>query len=77
MDSGVEGLDATAEQLRVAGHLLDRRDRNPGCSRCVGGAAARDELDAELVKPVRERVEAALVVDRQESAADFVSLRGA
>ena len=63
---GVERDDAVAEQLPEAGELLERGHRDPLVGERLRGAAARDQLDAELGELPRERGEAGLVVDGEE-----------
>src|SRR5690606_28696876 len=58
------------EGLREAGQLLDRGDRNAGLGDARGGRARRDEGDAGGVESRGEVLEAGLVVDADEGAAD-------
>ena len=66
----MEGLHPAAEQLRDAGHLLDARDRSPSSLDERRRAAARDQLDAQLVQAAGELLQAGLVEDGDEGAED-------
>ena len=44
---GVEGLDAAVEHLGKAGEVADVLDGEAGIAKRAGGAAGRDEFDAE------------------------------
>ena len=59
----MERLDAASEQLGDLRQVVDTPDLDPVLRQVVGGAAAGDELDAELG-------EALLVVRRQKCALD-------
>jgi len=67
----VQGLDAAVHHLRKAGEVLDRADLEAGLGERGGGAAGRDELDAEARQAAGEVDDAALVGDRQQGAADL------
>ena len=54
VDARVKRLDASAEELGDLGQVLDALDVDPVLGQVVGGAAARDELDAEVGEPARE-----------------------
>jgi hypothetical protein len=70
MDVRVERLDSPAEQLGHLGQLLDGSDRDSDLLEERGRAAAGDELDVELRQAPGERLQAVLVVDRDQRAAD-------
>ncbi len=70
VDVRVQRLDPAAEQLWHLGQLLDRRHRDPDLLQEGGRAAAGDELDVELRQPAGERLEALLVVHREQRASD-------
>ena len=53
-----------------------RSTSRPSSSMKVGGAAARDELAAELREPARELVEPGLVVDRDQRAHSSLTTSG-
>ena len=57
VDPRVERLDAAAEHLGRPGQLLDARDSRPRLLERVGGAAAGDQLDAEVGEPACEVLE--------------------
>jgi len=65
VDARVKRFHAPAEHLGDVGQLLDARDLDPALAQELGGSAARDELDVELLKPAREVLEARLVERRQ------------
>ena len=66
MNGRVQGFHATVE------HLGNARDQgnfcviDPGCREGIGGAAARDQLDAESGETARELLEPRLVVYRKK-----------
>jgi hypothetical protein len=64
MDRRVQRLHAAAEHLGELGDALDARHVEAELLDVGGGAAARDELPAELGEPLDETVEAGLVPDR-------------
>src|SRR5206468_7105389 len=66
----MERLDAAPEQLGDLRQVVDTPDLDPVLRQVVGGAAAGDELDAELGEARRELGEALLVVRRQKCALD-------
>jgi hypothetical protein len=66
VDARMERLHAAAEQLRDLGQVLDQQRVDAVLGEVRGGAAARDELDAEVGEPARELGEAGLVVDGEE-----------
>ena len=70
VDARVERLDAPAEHLRRLGQRLDVAHLQAELLEEGRRAAARDQLDAELVEAERERVEAGLVVDGDQRALD-------
>ena len=65
----VERLHAAAEHLRRAGHVLDARHREALLLEERRGAARRDELEAELGEPARERRRCRACRRREISAA--------
>jgi hypothetical protein len=69
VDARVERLHAATEHLGHSGQLLDALDVEPDLGlEEVGGAAAGDQLAAELGEPARELLEAPLVVDGDQRA---------
>jgi len=66
----VQRLDAPVHHLGKAGKALDRADVEPGGLQLGGGAARRDELDAQFGQAAGELGDAALVRDGQQRAAD-------
>ena len=66
----VEGLHAAAQQLADAGQLLDERHAELVLLDVRRGAAACDQLHAELGQPAREGVEPRLVVDGEQRPLD-------
>ena len=66
----MQRLHAPAQQLGCLGYVLDRRDRDPDLLQERGRAAARHDLDVELREAACERLEALLVVDRDQRALD-------
>ena len=66
----VQRLDPAVEALREAGEVLDLGDRKAEGLDQRGRAAGGDELDAGVVQAADEVVEAGLVVDGHERAAD-------
>jgi hypothetical protein len=72
----VQRLDAPVHHLREAGEVVDRADLDAGLGEAPGGAAGRDDLDAEVLEPLGELDEAALVGDRQQGALDADLARG-
>ena len=70
VDARVESLDAPAEELRDLGQVLDPLDVEALLGEMVGGAAARDELDAEVGEAAGELGEARLVERREQRALD-------
>jgi len=65
VDGRVQGLHAAAQDLRVAGDLLHRGDRQPGRGQRPRGAAGRDQLEPQPVQPAGQLDQARLVVDAQ------------
>ena len=70
MDPRMQRLDASAEQLRDLGQVLDARHLEPVLREMVCGAAAGDDLDAQLGEAGRELGEPLLVERGQERALD-------
>ncbi len=70
VDARVERLDPAAEHLGRLGQGLDAAHLQAQLLEERRGAAARDQLHAELVEPARERLEPVLVVDRDQRARD-------
>ena len=70
VDARVQRLHAPAEQLRHLGHVLHRGHRDPELLQERCRAAARHDLDAELLEPAREVVQALFVIDREERSLD-------
>ena len=66
----VQGLHAPAEELGDLGQGLDPRGLDPVLLEVVGGAAAGDELDAEVGEPLRELGEAFLFERGEQGALD-------
>ena len=77
VDARVQRLHAAAEHLRRLRDVLDARDPEPLLLEERSGATARDELEAELVQPARELVEAGLVVDGDQRAHSSLTTCGA
>ena len=75
MDARVERLDPAAEHLGHLGQRLDARDLEARVLERRRGAAARDELDAELREPAREVLEPVLAVDGEQRAHQAISSR--
>ena len=67
----VQRLHAPVHDLREAREVLDRADLEARVGERLGGAAGRDELDAEVGEAARELDDAALVGDRQQRALDL------
>ena len=67
----VQRLDAAVHDLREAGEVGDRADRDAGLGQLARGAAGRDDLDPELDEPAREVDDPALVGDRQQRPRDL------
>ncbi len=74
VDPRVQGLHAPAEELWDLGQVLDSSGFEPVLLEVVGGAAAGDELDSELVEPVCEVDEAFLVECGQQGALDHSAI---
>ena len=73
----VQRLDPAVEALGEAGEVLDLGHRQAEAGDQRGRAAGGDELDARVVQAADELLEAGLVVDRDEGAADGIrSLAG-
>src|SRR5918994_7364068 len=70
VDPRVERLHAAAEHLRDLGQLFHRRRVDPALREMLGGAAACDEVDSEVLETLRELDQPGLVPGGQESAAD-------
>ena len=70
MDLRVQGLDPAAKHLGHVGQLVDGSDGEAELGDIGRGAAARDELDAELGEARGEPVEARLVEDGDERSPD-------
>jgi hypothetical protein len=66
----VQRLDAAVHDLREAGEVVDRADREAGALELLGGAARGDDLDARLDEAGGEVDDPALVGDRQQGTAD-------
>jgi hypothetical protein len=66
----VQRLDAAVEALREARQVLDLRDRDAEGLDAGGRAAGGDQRDARVAQGEDEVVEAGLVVDGDERAAD-------
>ena len=61
VDPRVERLHSAAEHLRDLGQLLDRRRVDPALREMLGGAAACDEVDSEVLETLRELDQPGLV----------------
>jgi hypothetical protein len=70
VDVRVESLDAPAEQLRELGQILDPLDLYSVLGEMVGGAAACDELDAEVGETASELGQPRLVEGREKGTLD-------
>ena len=70
MDARVQGLDAATQQLGHLGQVLDEGHRDADLLQEARGAAGRDQLDVELREAARKRLEALLVVDREQRPPD-------
>ena len=69
MNARVQRLHASAEHLGYACELLDPLDVEADLGlEEIGGPAARDELEAELVETARELLQPCLVVDGDQRA---------
>jgi hypothetical protein len=68
VDARVQRLHPPAEHLGSAGHVFDPRHGETALLEERSGAAARDELEAELLEPARELLEPRLVVDGDQRA---------
>ena len=66
----VQRLDAAAHDLGEAGEVLDRTHLEARLRELAGGAAGRDQLDAELRQPAGEIGDPPLVGHRQQRAPD-------
>ena len=71
MHLGVQGLDAAVEHLREAGVLGDVGDREAGFAQHAGGAAGRQQLDAERGEFAGEIEHAAFVGNTDQGLGDF------
>ena len=67
---GVQRLHPAVEALGEAGDLLDRRDRDAGVGDPARGRAGAHQLDAGGGEPGGQLLDAGLVVDAQQRAAD-------
>jgi hypothetical protein len=67
----VQRLDASVHDLGKAREVLDRAHLEARVGERRGGAAGRDELDAEVGETAGEVDDAALVRDGQQGAADL------
>jgi len=76
VDPRVQSLHSPAEELRDLGQVLDPRDVDPGLREMVGGAAARDDLDAQLGEALRELDDYESREERDGAMADWLSARG-
>jgi hypothetical protein len=68
VNAGMQRLDPAAEQLRHLGQLLHARNVQAHLLERRGGAAARDEIPAQVGESSGELDEARLVVHGQEGA---------
>ena len=68
---GMHGLDPPVEHLGEAGDVFDQRDGDAGFAERAGGAARRDDLDAEVGEAAGERLKTALVEHRDEGTLDL------
>ena len=66
VDARVQRLDAPVEHLREAGEVLHALDAEARILQLGGGTSARDEPEAQLGEPARERHEPGLVVNGEE-----------
>ena len=66
VDLRVQGLDAAVEHLGKAGVVGDLGDGQTRVGEQPGGAAGREQLDAELGQFTREFENAGLVGDREQ-----------
>ena len=69
VEAGVQRLHAPVHHLGEAGEVLDGAHRQAGGGELAGGAAGRDELDAELAQAAGEVDDPGLLGDRQQRAA--------
>ncbi len=77
VDVGMEGLDPAAEHLCDTRQLLDPFDVEPDLVlQEVCGAAAGDQLEADLDQPARELLQAGLVVDGDQRAQSSLTTSG-
>ena len=67
---GVQRLHPAVQALGEAGDLLDRRDRDAGLGDPARGGAGAHQLDAGRGQPGGQLLDAGLVVDAQQRAAD-------
>src|SRR5262249_5057881 len=70
VDRRVEGLDAAVQHLGEAGQLGDLADPEAGPAQGPGGAARRDQLDAERGQAPAQLDDAGLVGDGEQRPAD-------
>ena len=54
VDLGVQGLDASVEDLGIPGHRLERPHLDAGVDQGLGGARGGDDLDAQLLQALGE-----------------------
>src|SRR5258708_6816964 len=76
VDARVQRLDAAAEHLGRFGDRLDTPDAQTELFEVGGGAAARDELPAELGETTCEHVATGFVVRRDQRAHSSSTTRG-
>src|SRR6266404_1225707 len=76
VDARVQRLDAAAEHLGRFGDRFDTPDGQTELFEVGGGAAARDELPAELGETTCEHVETGFVVRRDQRAHSSSTTRG-
>ena len=69
-DAGVQALDPAVENLRVAGDLGHRGHRHAAFRELPRRTAGRDDLDAQLRQTRSKILEARLVEDRNQCAAN-------
>jgi hypothetical protein len=70
VDVRMESLDTPAQQLRELGQILDPLDLYSVLGEMVGGAAACDELDAEVGETASELGQPRLVEGREKGTLD-------
>ena len=70
VDLRVQRLDAAVENLRRAGEIAHRDDRDARLRERPGGAARRQDLHTQLVQAAREVDQSGLVTDTHQGSLD-------